>query len=287
MRAQGYWRKGQELWPPRNEGHRQQGGEQRAWVPELLRPAWESSLCPFLAGDLGQLSAPRFLICTRAHNLCAVLGAVGETQGHMFTALIALPFSKRRQVTEVLERETGAEDCRAVIGALTWCRLHAPAHDRQEGKPLSVAPEEATPLDVLRTTGWDFCLGSQQWGQWRHGGAVEREVTLSLLSSFHSCWGCSFWGSEGGSVTQASAQTFTRSMWAPSLPIQGRHTKSLPRKKSREDGSEKQRQGLSSLPISLAVGIETLRNPCSQLLCPLRGQGGDGGTGRNEVVGES
>lgn len=204
----------------------------------------------------------------------------------MFTALIALPFSKRRQVTEALEREAGAEDCRAVIGAPTWCRLHPPAHDRQHGKPLSVAPEEATPLDVLRATGWDFCIGSQRWGQWPwHGGAVEREVTLSLLSSFHSCWGCSFWGNEGDSVTQASAQTFTRSTWAPSLPIQGRHTESFPRKRSREDGSEKQREGLSSLPFSLTVGIETLRNPCSQLLCLLRGQGGDGGMGRNEVLG--
>ena len=86
--------------------------------------------------------------------------------------------------------------------------------------------------------------------------------------------GCSSWGSEEDRATQASAQTDTLGPWAPSLPQPGKGTQSFPRKRSPRglEGRSK-REAFTLCLFSPAVGVETVRNPCSRRA--LRGQGAE------------
>lgn len=86
--------------------------------------------------------------------------------------------------------------------------------------------------------------------------------------------GCSSWGSEENGATQAFVQTDTLGPWAPSLPQPAKGTQELAQKEEPEGaGGEKQKRGLYSLPFLPAVGVETVRNPCSRRA--LRGQGAE------------
>lgn len=61
----GVLEKGLGALPPWNEEHREPGGEEGAWVSELLRPGFESCFRPFLVSDLGQVAT----LCTTVSHL--------------------------------------------------------------------------------------------------------------------------------------------------------------------------------------------------------------------------